>query len=199
MTKPKLAARKRRVAQLAEARARDSKTKRSRAIQACTDLVASGIPATHTNVARKAHVSTWLTYNVPEIRAAIEQANALQMRDGLINPAPLRAGQRATPESVHTDLLLAQKHVRELRDENIKLRKRLERQLGSEVEGANIDELVERVHDLERVNRQLSTEAAERDKQIKAQHARIRELEAENESQADVVRAMMIAANVPRT
>lgn len=199
MTKPNLAARQRRVAQLSAARALDSRTKRSRAIQACTDLVASGIPATHTNVARKANVSTWLTYNVPEIRSAIEQASALQMRDGLINPPPLRTGQRATPESIHTDLLLAQKHVRELREENIKLRKRLERQLGSEVEGANIDELVERVHDLERMNRQLNTEAAERDKQIKTQHTRIRELESENESQADVVRAMMIAANIPRT
>ncbi|QDE35567.1 hypothetical protein FIV50_12690 [Microbacterium foliorum] len=196
MTKVALTARQRRVDQLAAARALDSKNKRARAIEACTDLVASGIPVTHTNVARKAHVSTWLTYNVPEIRSAIEQANAAQAREGLINPAPQRAGQRTTPESLHTDLLLAQRHVRELRDENVKLRKRLERQLGAELEGVDIEELTERVYNLERVNRELSAEAANRDKRIAVQQARIKELESENESQADVVRAMMVAANV---
>lgn len=180
---------------LAAARARDSKIKRERALKACEALLADGIPITHTSVARKAQVSPWLTYNVAAIRSAIEQGRAKQERDGLATPIARSGGRPASRATLHTDLLLARKNLADLRDENKVLRKRLERQLGAEVEGTTVAELLERVQDLERVHRRLNEEAADQDKVIALLRKTVAELEADSEAKSELIRSMVHAKN----
>lgn len=183
------------VARLAAARALDSKIKRERALKACDTLLADGVPVTHTNVARKAQVSSWLTYNVPEIRVAIERSRARQEREGIATPAVQRGRRPASRDTLHTDLLLARDHLTKLRDENKVLRQRLERQLGAEVEGTSISELLERIQGLERVHRRLNEEAADQEKLVTLLRKQITELEADSEAKSELIRSMVHATN----
>jgi len=148
-----------RTAGLRAARARDSNDKRRRALQAVEALEEAGTPLTFAAVAKTAAVSTWLVYT-DGIREHVEAARRRQADHDLAPPPTVAAQPRATPASLRTDLAIARDEIRRLRAEQDNLRKRLRLHLGAEIEGPDRAELINRVADLETVNRRL---VAERD------------------------------------
>lgn len=190
-----------RVRRLQEARARDSLDKRKRAIDACEELVSAGIQVTHSRVSRKAGVSNWLTYNAPDVRHAVQAAQARQREQGIEPEGSRRAGVRITSESLQTDLALVREDNRRLREDLKALRLRFEQRLGAEIEEISAIELLARVREAETRNGELNRMVAARDGQIADMTQRIAELEVEVEVKAELVRSMMFAQNVtaPRT
>jgi Family of unknown function (DUF6262) len=148
-----------RTAALRAARAKDSARKRQRALTAIEALEAAGSPITFTAVANAAAVSTWLVY-AEGIREHVDAARQRQADHETPRPCRLPDNQRATPDSVRTDLAIARQEIARLRAERDKLAQRLRLQLGAEIEGPDRLQLIARVGDLETVNRQL---VAERD------------------------------------
>lgn len=184
-----------RVQRLQESRARDSTTKRARALQACKQLLEAGLPVTFTRVAQEARVSTWLVYNASEVRAAIETARELQTRHGLSSSQPRPDEPHTSSASLRTDLVLARESNRLLREEVTALKEDLQRRFGLEVECLGAPELLARVQELESLNIELRRESAARDREIIKLTRKAEELQAENEAKAEVLRAMMFARN----
>lgn len=183
-----------RAQRLQASRARDSSEKRARALQACEALVSAGLMVTHTRVARKAGVSTWLTYNVPAVRRAIEIAQSAQSTLG-VDQSARPANVRASMGSLSTDLALAREDNRRLREEVKALRSRLEQRLGVEIEGTTTTQLLTRVREIESRNTELNRLVAARDGLVAELSKQVSELSSENEAKAEVIRSMMFAQN----
>lgn len=188
------AGREARVSRLRAARTDDSRLKRQRALDTCAALLANGIPVTFTRVARESRVSTWLVYNAPEIKNAVRAAIAQQAKNGL-TAAPDRVAQPASVASLRTDLALVRDDNKRLRDQVNKLNRRLEQQLGLEIEGASTSELMERIRELEDVTAAQARQLAARDASGSEGAARLQELERELESKNELIRSMMFARN----
>lgn len=155
------------------ARAKDSHDKRQRVLAAIGALESAGAPVTAAAVAATAGVSTWLVY-ADGLRRHLDAARERQADQ------PPRAANHPAPvslDSVHTDLAIARAEVRRLRADNDKLRRRLQLQLGAEIEGPDRAELIERVAALEETNRKLVAEKDSRAAENTISSLRIRELE----------------------
>jgi hypothetical protein len=176
---------------LAAARARDSRDKRHRALVALESLEATGAPITFPAVAKAAGVSTWLVY-AGGVREHVEtarqrQANSIKTAECGTAPAGLRV-----------DLAIAQAEIKRLRGEHDNLRKRLRLQLGADIDGPQRSELINRVADLEVVNRRLVAEREARDCEQRSSERRVRELEDDLTAARESLRRMIRTENAGR-
>jgi regulator of replication initiation timing len=182
-----------RAAALTAARRADSAAKRERTLTAIERLTQAGSRITFARIAREADVSTWLLYNVPEVRAAAEAALAEQSSRGVPAPGPVSRG--ASAESLRTDLALAREEVKALRTENTRLRDRLRRTLGAEIDQASREELIEQI---QRQSDSLRTVTSERDTaRAENQFLRpqVQELREQAQAQQDLNRDLMREVN----
>ena len=141
------------------ARVKDSQDKRRRALAAVHALETAGTPVTAAAVAAAAAVSIWLVYT-DGIREHLDAARRRQADSGgtPVTAAPASSQAPVAPASLRTDLAIARQEIRQLRAERDKLRHRLRRQLGAEIDGADRAELITRVAALETAARHLLTE-----------------------------------------
>jgi len=172
---------------LRAARAKDSQHKRQRVLAAIEALETAGAPITAAAVASTAGVSTWLVYadNLRQHLDAARERQTTRPRSTADNPAPV------TPESVHTDLVIARTEIRRLRADNDKLRSRLRLQLGAEIEGPERAQLIERVATLDDVNRRLVAERDARAAELDVANRRVRELEDDLTAARDSLRQLI--------
>lgn len=118
---------------LREARARDSTTKRDRALLAVRQLHSSGKGVTFAHVARRARVSTWFTSNHHDVRIAVQTAMADQLENGLTRAAtPPR--ERVGAASLQTELSLTRHELTQTRRERDRLRSKVQLALGAELD-----------------------------------------------------------------
>ena len=83
------------------ARREASRVKALRALETVARLHAAGDPVTFAPVARTANVSTWFTYNNPEVAAAVRKAQADQTKHGL-RETPHLGDRVSAPASAST-------------------------------------------------------------------------------------------------
>lgn len=120
---------------IAAARQRHELT-RAKAIQALRTLDTEGRPITFEAVAQAAAVSRSWLYAQPDVRAEIERLRAAHRRA----PAtPLPARQRCSDASLLRRLETATQRIRQLAEENRKLREQLTQALGERRATANRD------------------------------------------------------------
>ena len=146
-----------RTANLIAARQRASKEKNARTLHALDRLLQKGARISFAAVAREADVSTWLVYNNPELKQAITDAMTRPRRH---NP-PNSTKSVASPASMQTDLELARAEIATLRASERKLRERLQRTLGAEIEQVSRSDLAARIADLDTLVIKLRTENAD--------------------------------------
>lgn len=113
---------------IAAARQRRELT-RAKAIQALRTLDARGTPVTFETVAREAAVSRSWLYAQPDIREEIERLRALP---GRAPGTPVPACQRASDASLLRRLEAANHRMRQLAEENRRLRDQLALALGTQ-------------------------------------------------------------------
>jgi chromatin segregation and condensation protein Rec8/ScpA/Scc1 (kleisin family) len=149
-----------RTERLVQARKRDSDIKRKRALDAMHLMPDSGQRVSFTSVAWQARVSTWLLYNVPELKRAVQKAIDTQIQ----SPPPngrLKGG--TLPELfATTELALARAEIKQLRAENAKLITRLRAMLGAGLELVDRQELIDRIHELEQAAQSARREKTRR-------------------------------------
>jgi Family of unknown function (DUF6262) len=145
-----------RTAKLIAARQQASRDKRAHTLHTLDRLQQSGVRISFAAVAREAGVSTWLVYNNPELKQAITDAMKHPARHA--GPQPWPAESPTSQASLRTDLELARHEIAALRRSERKLRERLQRTLGAEIEQIDRSELVARIDDLETVVAKLRSE-----------------------------------------
>jgi Family of unknown function (DUF6262) len=144
-----------RTTKLVAARQRASRDKHDHTLRTLDRLQQSGARISFTAVAREAGVSTWLVYNNPELKRAITDA----MKHPPRHDEPPRPAESPTSQaSLRTDLELARHEITVLRRSERKLRERLQRTLGAEIEQIDRSELVAHIADLETLVTNLRTE-----------------------------------------
>jgi small-conductance mechanosensitive channel len=111
---------------VAAARQRHELT-RAKAIQALRDLEHSGAAITFQTTARAAQVSRSWLYAQPDIRAEIQRLRDATRR--MSNP-PIPPPQRATADSLRRRLDAAHERIRQLTQDNQRLRRQLAQALG---------------------------------------------------------------------
>lgn len=142
---------------LREARQRDSLAKRARVLAAVDDMKAAGEPITFLGVARAAGVSNWLVY-ATGMREHIEAA-----RNGQLGARrrERRSGAAASTASLAVDLELARAELRRTRDERDRLKAKVQRSLGQQVDQSGTIELERRIRELGDELRQRDTALAQ--------------------------------------
>jgi hypothetical protein len=100
---------------------------RAKAIQALRELDRAGTPITFEVVAHAAAVSRSWLYAQPDIRAEIQRLRAATQRT---STPPIPAAQRATADSLRQRLETTHERVRQLTEENQRLRRQLAHALG---------------------------------------------------------------------
>jgi small-conductance mechanosensitive channel len=100
---------------------------RAKAIQALRTLDAAGRPVTFEAVAQAAAVSRSWLYAQPDVRAEIERLRATGHR---ATATPVPARQRASDASLRRRLEAANQRIRQLTEDNRKLRDQLAHALG---------------------------------------------------------------------
>lgn len=143
---------------LIAARRLDSRTKYERTQQALATLVKNGNRISFAGVAREAKVSTWLLYNNSDLKRAITEAIKHQTNSA---SRPASTARSASVDSVRTDLELARQEITQLRRSERKLRDRLQRTLGAEIEEIDRSELIARIADLENLVTKLRADNTE--------------------------------------
>lgn len=100
---------------------------RAKAIKAIHELAQAGTPVSFQTVAARAGVSRSWLYNQPDIKTEI-----CKLRDLTTDPrpAPIPTWQRGSDASLRRRLEIANHRVRELADENQRLRRQLAQALG---------------------------------------------------------------------
>jgi hypothetical protein len=131
---------------LIAARRLDSRTKYERTQQVLATLVKNGNRISFAGVAREAKVSTWLLYNNSDLKQAITEAINHQTNSA---SGPASTARSASADTLRTDLELARQEITQLRRSERKLRDRLQRTLGAEIEQIDRSELIARIADLE--------------------------------------------------
>ena len=111
---------------VAAARRRHELT-RAKAIQALRELDRTGAAVTFQTVAGAAQVSRSWLYAQPDIRTEIQRLRGATRRTP--NP-PIPASQRATVDSLRQRLEAAHERIRQLTEENQRLRRQLAQVLG---------------------------------------------------------------------
>jgi hypothetical protein len=143
---------------LIAARRLDSRTKYERTQQVLATLVKNGKRISFAGVAREAKVSTWLLYNNSDLKQAITEAINHQTNSA---SEPASTARSASADSLRTDLELARQEITQLRRSERKLRDRLQRTLGAEIEQIDRSELIARIADLEILVTKLRTHNTE--------------------------------------
>ncbi|WP_331745883.1 DUF6262 family protein [Streptomyces sp. NBC_00872] len=134
---------------LTEARRRDSRAKRARALEAIRSLQQSGEKITHAAVARTAGVSSWLTY-ADGVREHVEAAIS-----GQVAPRPSKRDSQASTTSLRVDLELARDEIRKLRAERDQLQRNARLHLGQQLDQIGAADLTTRVHELNQSKAEL--------------------------------------------
>jgi len=114
-------------AAIVQAARRRHELTRAKAIQALRELDRTGAAVTFQTVARTAQVSRSWLYAQPDIRAEIQRLRGATQRTP--NP-PIPASQRATTDSLRQRLEAAHERIRQLTEENQRLRRQLAQVLG---------------------------------------------------------------------
>lgn len=154
---------------LAESRRQTSLLKRQRVLDTVRHMLDDGEPISFAAVARAAKVSTWLVY-AEGLREHIQAGIQRQEQ------APVTAavqGRRASPASLHTDLVMAREEIKELRAERDQLRVATRQHLGHQLDQISNRKLTERITELTEANRKLEHELA----QLRPLAAHVQELE----------------------
>ena len=112
---------------IVDAAHRRSQYTRSKAIQALHELDTAGELVTFEAVAKRAGVSRSWLYGQPDLRSEVERLRAVHRR---APASPLPAGQRTSDASLLRRLEAANTRVRQLTEENHRLRDQLARALG---------------------------------------------------------------------
>ena len=190
---------KARVAGLKAARSADSHAKRQRVLTAIDSLENAGAAITFPSVAKTAGVSTWLVY-AQGVREHVEAARARQATISTSqtprSTTPDRA--RVSPAGLRADLVFARAEIARLRAEADKLRKRLQLQLGAEIQGPDRAGLIGRVAELESLNRQLVAERDSRNSEADAARLQVVELQDELVAARESLRRTIRANNRAR-
>jgi hypothetical protein len=108
---------------------RRSQYTRAKAVQALRELDAAGKPVTFDTVAKRAAVSRSWLYTQPDLRDEIERLRALHHR---APDSAVPARQRASDASLQRRLEAANQRIRQLTEENQRLRDQLARTLGAQ-------------------------------------------------------------------
>lgn len=108
---------------------------------------------TFVDIHRAAGVSTWFVYNNVAVRAAIE--HAIRQQREATTEGPAKPTDDRTLPGLRTELAHARAEIRDLRGERDRLRHRLQRDLGEQLDAMSNRELLERVRSLEQENVQL--------------------------------------------
>ncbi|WP_133298444.1 DUF6262 family protein [Tsukamurella pulmonis] len=127
---------------------------------ACVDeMVTEGDHVSFTSVHRAAGVSTWFVYNNPAVRRAIETAMQEQQAQSTSTISrPNTPVDDRTMRGLRTELANARSEIRDLRAERDRLRRRLQRDLGDQLDARSSQELAEELHRLNAENAGLRTE-----------------------------------------
>ncbi|XKH52083.1 DUF6262 family protein [Citricoccus nitrophenolicus] len=155
MTRPDAAAR---TARLTAHRQQTARQKQQQALEAVAALQDAGTPISFAGVSRTAQVSTWFVYNNEVVRAAIEQAMRDQSRPSGPDTAVHPEGDDLSFAALRADLADAREEISTLRGERDKLRRRVQRVLGAEIDQLGHQEAIARIQELERQNRTLQAE-----------------------------------------
>lgn len=113
---------------IAAARHRHELT-RAKAIRALRELAATSTPITFQTVATAAGVSRSWLYTQPDIRRDIEHQRDTQATQ---KPLPANTNQRPSDASLAARLQAANQRIRELNQDNQRLRRQLARALGDQ-------------------------------------------------------------------
>jgi Family of unknown function (DUF6262) len=107
---------------------------RAKAIKAIRDLARTGDPVDFPTVATRAQVSRSWLYTQPDIKAEIQKLRDLAARPP---QAPIPARQRSSDTSLLRRLEIATNRIRELTEENQRLRRQLAQALGDHRAGTS--------------------------------------------------------------
>jgi chromosome segregation ATPase len=168
---------------LKAARQRASRDKRAQVTRAIAAMLSENELITFTEVARRAHVSTWLVY-APGVREQIDAAITQQRQhsnSGAADHGP-------APVSVRTDLELARQEVKKLRHDRDALRAQMQGLLSQQLTNLTTAPLVERIN-------KLTSELTETRSANQALTARIEELEDELAGARAALRQMIKEAS----
>lgn len=167
----------------------DSQAKRARVGEALDHMSREPAPITFASGARRARVSTWLVH-APGVREAVEAARRRQAAAGpLPEPCPRPAG-------LTTDLALAREEIARLRAERDAQRRQLQLALGARIDDAAKVDLVRRVEELNRHNRNLASESAQLRAENTKLQAHITEVEDDLSAARTSLRRMIRAENL---
>lgn len=142
-----------RTQQLIAKRREASAQKQAHTLQTIDRLLARRERVTFADVQRAARVSTWFVYNNAAVRAAIE--DAMREQHGEDPKATVRTADDRTSQGLRAELADARAEIRDLRNERERLRLRLQRNLGEQVNAIAKQELLEQLRVLEDENRKL--------------------------------------------
>ncbi|MFH5228155.1 DUF6262 family protein [Antrihabitans spumae] len=170
---------------LIAARQQVSRDKHERTLTTLHRLLQSGARISFAGVAREAGVSTWLLYNSPELKQAIH--SGMQRHPQPEPPTSSRGQSHAAPDGLRTDLELARHEIAVLRRSERKLRDRLQRTLGAEIEQIDRSELVARIADLETAIATLRTDNAD----LAAANASLTRLNAEQHDNLETANILL--------
>jgi hypothetical protein len=174
-----------RTTNLIAARRQASRDKHVHTLNTLTRLQQAGARISFAAVSREAGVSTWLVYNNQELKQAITSAMETQARQP--NPPRRPADSPTSHASLRTDLELARHEIAALRRSERKLRDRLQRTLGAEIEQVGRCELVARIADLETIVADLRNE----DTTLAEANARLTQLAAQHRDDLDAANILL--------
>jgi hypothetical protein len=101
---------------------------RAKAIKAVRELAQTGEPVDFPTVATRAQVSRSWLYTQPDIKSEIQRLRDLGSRS---RQTPIPARQRSSDASLHRRLEIASNRIRELTEDNQRLRRQLAEALGA--------------------------------------------------------------------
>jgi chromosome segregation ATPase len=174
-----------RTIKLIAARQQASRDKHIHTLNSLANLQQSGARISFAAVAREAGMSTWLVYNSSELQQAI--TNAMKTHACQPDPPPRSADSPTSHAGLRTDLELAQHEIAALRRAERKLRDRLQRTLGAEIEQIGRSELLARIDDLETVVAKLRTENTT----LAEANARLTQLAAQHHDDLDAANTLL--------
>ncbi|MDN5745813.1 MAG: DUF6262 family protein [Nocardioidaceae bacterium] len=111
---------------------------------------------TFVEVQRKSAVSTWFVYNNTAVRHAIE--SAIREQRNVQAAEAVRPADDRTLHGLRVEVANARAEIRDLRLERDRLRRRLQRNLGEQVDALSKREALERLRIVEQENVQLQSE-----------------------------------------
>ncbi|NMN99016.1 DUF6262 family protein [Antrihabitans stalactiti] len=169
---------------LIAARKQASRDKHKHTLITLNRLLQTGTRISFAGVAREAGVSTWLLYNNSELKQAITTG---MQRPPQPLTSPPQAPSEASANSMRADLELARHEITVLRRSERKLRERLQRTLGAEIEQIDRADLIARITDLETVITTLRTDNIE----LAETNGRLTELTARQHDELDTANTLL--------